>query len=531
MRRTVAILAVLAAVLALPFLLRPAHPAAGDPNDTLVIVTPHNEAIRHEFALGFRSWYRARTGRDVFVDWRAVGGGGDIARFLQSEFVGSFRNLWVNRLGRPWSAEVQAGFQNGRLPVGAPEAVREAREAFLESDVGCGIDVYFGGGTYEFERQAQAGSIVDSGIGLRHPDWFAPGAIPETQGGETYRDSKGRWIGCVLSCYGILYNRDCLRRLGIVRPPETWQDLADPRLVGEVALADPTRSGSVAEAFESIVQQQIRFREESATGSDSGASVRLGWLDGLRLLQAIGANARYFTDSSQKIPIDVASGDCAEGLCIDFFGRQQEEAVGRRGDPSRLGFVSPTGGSVYSVDPVALLRGAPHRDLAEAFIEYVLSMDGQRLWNFRTGTPGGPVKFALRRLPVRRDFYGHREWDPLRSDPGANPYTEGASFTYHPEWTGSLYRELAFISRVLAEDAHPELVRAWKAIHAAPEPLRSRALSILQDMSAVTYDRAGGAIRQALESKDQADEVRMARDLAEDFRRQYARAEAVANGG
>jgi ABC-type Fe3+ transport system substrate-binding protein len=539
MLRTLSILAAMGAVVALPFLLRPAPPAAGHYDDTLVIVSPHNEAIRHEFSLGFRRWYRARTGRDVHLDWRALGGGGgDIARYLHGEFIGSFRNLWVGRMKRTWSAAVQAGFLNARLPANAPAEVREAREVFLHSDAGCGIDLYFGGGSYEFDRQAQAGVLVDSGIRRRHPDWFGEDAIPEARGGETYWDSQGRWAGCVVSCYGILYNRDCLRRLGMARSPETWADLADPRLAGQVALADPTMSGSAAEAFESIMQQQIRKAEELRPGSISKAPasgqdpfLRRGWLDGLRLLQAIGANARYFTDSAQKVPIDVSSGDCAAGLCIDFYGRQQEEAIRRRGDPGRLGFFSPVGGSVYSVDPVAVLRGAPHPDVAAAFVEYALSMDGQKLWSFRTGTPGGPEEYALRRLPARRDFYAHTEWDSLRSDPGTDPYRDGSTFTYHPEWTGGLFRELAFISRVFSEDTHPELVRAWKAICAAREPARSRALAILQDMSAVSYDRAEGPIRQALESRDQADEVRMARDLAGAFRRQYRLAEAVANGG
>jgi hypothetical protein len=157
-------------------------------------------------------------------------------------------------------------------------------------------------------------------------------------------------------------------------------------------------------------------------------------------------------------------------------------------------------------------------------------MDGQKLWNLRPGAPGGPGQYPLRRLPIRRDFYARADWDSLRSDPGVNPYVAGADFTYHPEWTSQLYRELAFISRVMAEDAHPELVRAWKAIQAAREPERARALEVLRDMSAVDYEQAGGPIRRALDSKDLADEVRMSRDLAGRFRGQYARAESIAEG-
>ena len=64
----------------------------------------------------------------------------------------------------------------------------------------------------------------------------------------------------MLSSYGMIFNRDSLRRLGFDRAPAQWEDMADPRLAGEVALADPTKSGSVAKAFENIIQQQMQRR-------------------------------------------------------------------------------------------------------------------------------------------------------------------------------------------------------------------------------------------------------------------------------
>ena len=187
--------------------------------------------------------------------------------------------------------------------------------------------------------------------------------------------------------------------------------------------------------------------------------------------------------------------------------------------------------SAFSVDPIALLRGAPHRPVAVAFIEYVLSLDGQKLWNFRTGTPGGPEHFALRRLPVRRDFYSHAEWRPYRSDPDVDPYSERSVLVHHDEWTVALFDELKFIIRVMDEDTHPELVEAWRAIIAAPGPSRARALAVLQDLSSVDYDQALGPITRALVSKNKVDEVSLARDLDEGFRRNYRRAERIARGG
>src|SRR5580698_5085249 len=149
LKRGIIVLA-LVAIVALPFLLRPHQPSPVEADDTLILISPHNEAIRHEFTLGFRTWYKARTGRTVYMDWRNVGGTSEIARYLEGEYVASFRSLWTGKLGRTWSEAVRAGFQNGRLPVDAPQDVREAREAFVASGAGCGIDLFFGGGVYDF---------------------------------------------------------------------------------------------------------------------------------------------------------------------------------------------------------------------------------------------------------------------------------------------------------------------------------------------------------------------------------------------
>lgn len=528
----------LVVIVAVPFVLRPNRVSVARADDTIVVITPHNEAIRYEFARGFAEWYRARTGRTVAIDWRIVGGTSEIARFLEGEYVAAFEHHWTRRLGKPWSAEIQAGFQNARLAADAPAIVKEARAAFLASEVGCGIDLFFGGGTYDFERQAQAGRLVDSGMLKAHAAWFNDAVIPRRFGGEDYWHNEGLWIGTVLSSYGIIYNRGALRRLGLDKPPTQWTDLADPRLMGEVALADPTKSGSVAKAFENIIQQQMQRRlhaleaaEPATAAADIEArAVREGWIEGMQLLQRIGANARYFTDTSQKPPIDVAAGNCAAGLCIDFYGRQQEEAVRRRAGSDRVGYASPAGGSVSSVDPIALLRGAKHRAVATLFIEYVLSLDGQKLWTFKPGTPGGPQRFVLRRLSVRRDFYAQTEWKPHLADPEEAPFEQRDPLVYREAWTGRIFREMALLVRVMCQDTHSELKDAWRAIQAAPEPARAQALAVLQDLSAISYERTSKEIRARLGSRNKVDEVRLAKELAEGFRVNYAKARAIAEG-
>lgn len=547
----------LIAVIGLPFLLRKERPVIVGADDRVIVITPHPESIRQEFARGFSRWYEEQTGRTVYVDYRVIGGTSEIARFLDSEYSNAFRNHWVNDLGRRWTSEIQQNFNNRRLQLpDNPDddtPAQAARRAFLTSSVSSGIDVFFGGGTYDFSLAASKGNLVNAGLRERHPDWFQdtaepgtiPDAIPMVFAGETYFDPEGRWYGSVLSSYGIIYNRPSLRRLGIEQDPRHWWDLADPRLFGQVAVCDPTKSGSMTQAFEMIIQQQMQMRlaeliaQSGYANPDPDTLARLesiavteGWDRGMRLIQIISANARYFTDSSQKPNIDVANGDCAAGMSIDFFGRFQQENIIERSGSDRFGFHTPVGGSTISADPIGLLRGARNRDVAERFIEYVLSIEGQKLWNFRVGVQGGPEIFALRRPPIRPELY-LPEFNHLRSDPDYNPFLESANFTYRRDWTGALFSQIRIIIRIAFIDVRNELVDAWGSIIQARNEGRHHdadaAEAILTDLSRISLSEAQTTIADVLRGR-RIEEVRFARELSSHFRQQYRAARDRARG-
>ena len=139
-----------------------------------------------------------------------------------------------------------------------------------------------------------------------------------------------------------------------------------------------------------------------------GGNADEGWIAGLQLIQRISANARFFTDSSTEIPYSVQAGDAAAGMCIDFYGRYESESVRNPDGNSRLSYVTPAGGSSNGADSIGMFRGAPHPELAREFMEFMISQEGQKLWCYRAGTPGGPQKYALRRLPIRPDLYACR---------------------------------------------------------------------------------------------------------------------------
>lgn len=509
--KPIMVLLLLGAVLALPFLLRRQPDAGewrrGDPE--LVIVTPHNEAIRQEFAEGFSRWHRERFERPVRIDWRVIGGTTEIMRYLASEYAASAKRFFKAQ-GVAWPANGAEAILSTRPPPqnGDGWALWQAfRACDAPSEITCRMDVFFGGGVYDHAKaEGQGLTVAAWGKEGPPPGLFEDAAgrvlIPAEMNGEIWRG--GAYYGSVLSAFGICYNTDRLADLGIARPPEAWEDLADPRYAGHVGMADPTKSGSVAKAFEMIIharcarhvaeagftrEQVRRFETQIAAGSpdipaEYHEAVAQGWLEGVKLVRRIGANARYFTDAAGKVPADVGMGAAAAGIVIDFYGRLQAELSTPPGQQPAMAYATPMGGSSVTADPVSLLRGAPHRELAVRFIEYLLGEDGQRLWNYRPGTPGGPGRFALRRQPIRRDFYPsgdpalqaaferHRPHlaDPLWQ-PGADAYRLGESFHYEPRWTGRHFGIQRELIRAMCMDSGDELRRAWRTIlmHGGPE--------------------------------------------------------------
>src|SRR3984893_6467819 len=390
MRGVLRMLVTLCVVLDVPFVFRQPEIDNRSAEDDLVIISPHSEAIRFEFTRAFVDYYRQSTGRSVHLDWRLPGGTTEVVRYLNSEFEASFQSYWTRQLGKPWDREVLEAFANPSVHGDADRGSEgeRARYAFLNSSAGCGIDLLFGGGSFDFVNMANRGLLVDSGVLARFPDLFGGSGdllIPRSLGGEQYWDAHGRWVGVCLAEFGICYNTEVLARLGVLAPPTQWVDLANERLFNAIALADPTKSGSVAKAFELMIQQQMnqRLAELALSGGEQSPerrekqAVTEGWERGLRLLIRLAANSRYFSDSAPKVPIDVAYGEAAAGMCIDFYGRFESEAVADKNGRTRLKYTSVLGGTSVGADPIALLRGAPHPQIAKAFIDFVLKTEGQ----------------------------------------------------------------------------------------------------------------------------------------------------------
>ncbi len=479
------IFGLLALIVALPMLLR-RESATADPRlaqDRLVVLSPHNESIRQEFGEAFAAHWMETKGRSMYIDWRTPGGTSEIRMVLDAGFKAA------EDTGRP----------------------------------GIGVDVFFGGGEPDFASQAKKGRLVPLRVFESQPQLFAPdGPIPETFTGERYYPPDHVWVSTCMSQFGICYNPDVLERLKIP-PPTRWADLGDPRYAGTLALADPTKSGSVARTFELLVQGEMQ-KAISVPGADRAAAIDSGWTSGLQLIQRLSANARYFTDSAPKVPLDVGQGNAAAGMCIDFYGRSfAEELKSKTGEP-RIVWIAPVGGTTLSGDPIAVLKGAENAEIAQSFVEFCLSREAQTLWFGKPGAPGGPRDRALHRTPIRRDIYTPENL-ANSTMPNASPYEDSGNFTYQKELTGASFNTLRQLVKIMCIDSHEEMKSAWFAIREAGMP--ADALAVFSDVSIVDYAKAGKG-DPVLDGPDALKAAERASEIGEWFRANYRKAEAMA---
>lgn len=425
------------AVLGVPFALRPAaerDPATKD-SPVLVVITPHVPQIHHEFGIGFDRWYFAKFGKRVRVDWRYAGTS-EILKQLEAQYGAALKGgqFDLTDLKNPKCAPGLIGydlmfgggtFDHGRLKSGVSHAIadKDAKDGMRQIKVPMSIGAGFS------EAQMKEWFGADNIVGIQpmyDPDQF--------------------WIGTALSSFGIVYNRDVLKRLGLSEP-KSFEDLCDARYAGWIALADPRQSGSVATSLDSILNNY-------------------GWDKGWKTLREMCANTRYFTNSSPKTPIDVSAGEAAAGLAIDFYGRGQAQAVMKAGETpetSRVGYSDPTGSVYIDADPISLLRGGPNPELAKRFIEFCLTDEGQALWQFRAmpdsgsatnpkgdrGEKLGPQKYELRRLPVRPVMYTPRYFGAFIDR--VNPF-EIASKTPVKGWRSAILMMMGAFSIDIADD-------------------------------------------------------------------------------
>ena len=226
--------------------------------------------------------------------------------------------------------------------------------------------------------------------------------IADKVGSYPVNDRDGFYVGFAASGYGIMYNTRYLRANSLPAPKE-WDDLKKPIYFGHVGISAPSRSGTTHLTVETILQGE-------------------GWEKGWATLLEIGGNLAQVSDRSFGVPDAVNSGQYGIGIVIDFFGLSAKAS----GFP--VEFVYPTVTTIVPAN-VGIIANAKNQKAAEAFVEFLLSEEGQQIL----------LDPKIQRLPVRLATYD-------KAPAGyPNPFkdtTLGAKVSFNPELSEGRYELL-----------------------------------------------------------------------------------------
>jgi len=343
---------------------------------------------------------------------------------IKNEFERAFKAQYLRETGRTVELEwMDVG--------GTSEALRFIRSEFKNKPRGIGIDIFFGGGLDPYLALKKE-NLLESYV---LPQQLLEKIPPRLEGIPLY-DPDYTWYAATLAGFGIVYNKVVLRlaKLPIIT---TWEGLASPVTFGWVGSADPRKSGSVHMAYEVILQGY-------------------GWEKGWRVITGLGANVVNFMTSAPQVPKDVTSGQVAYGLAIDFYAWAQVNEAGA----DKIGFVMPENLTVINPDCIGILKGAPNRPVAEAFIRFVMSAAGQKLWLWTKGSADGPQRFELNRFSVLPSLY---EISPQSTAVKLNPFSWHSNFTFDDQLASTRWSIVDDLIGAMVIDPKKLLSQAWRA--------------------------------------------------------------------
>lgn len=159
-------------------------------------------------------------------------------------------------------------------------------------------------------------------------------------------DAGKTYFGSKLITTGIAVNTAAKSR------PTSWADLAKPEYKGQIAMPSPLYSGAAA-----IMLGTMTTRPD------------LGW----QFFEKLKADDAVAVRGNGAVLNAVANGEKAYGVLVDFM------AFNAKAKGSPIDFVFPSEGLPAVTEPVAMLKTAQNPAAARAFIDFILSDDGQKL--------------------------------------------------------------------------------------------------------------------------------------------------------
>jgi ABC-type Fe3+ transport system substrate-binding protein len=249
---------------------------------------------------------------------------------------------FANYAKKKWNIDVKTS----AIPKGTPVAYGQ----ILEWKGKPQVDIFWGGEGTLFDNLAKEGLLEQ--VKIPQKMWDEIPAMIGKPVGLPLKDPKKFWVGTTLEPYGLIYQPKLLKRLGV--EIKDWDDLLNPKLKGQIAQCTPDRSSSSHATYEVVLQTY-------------------GWEKGWDWLKKLAVNTGIFTARSRDVPNVVSKGEFAVGVAVPSYMAFAEVLGGYD-----VMYVYPKNAYV-TPEPMSVLKGAPHPKAGQAFIEFLLSEEGQRL--------------------------------------------------------------------------------------------------------------------------------------------------------
>jgi iron(III) transport system substrate-binding protein len=159
-------------------------------------------------------------------------------------------------------------------------------------------------------------------------------------------DPDKTYFGSKLVTTGIAVNTSAKSR------PAAWADLVKPEYKGQIAMPSPLYSGAAA-----IMLGTMTARPD------------LGW----SFFEKLKAGDAVAVRGNGAVLTAVANGEKPYGVLVDFM------AFNAKAKGSPVDFVFPAEGLPAVTEPVAILKTTQNAAAAKAFVDFILSDEGQKL--------------------------------------------------------------------------------------------------------------------------------------------------------
>lgn len=192
---------------------------------------------------------------------------------------------------------------------------------------------------------------------------------------DKFKDKDGFWTGIYVGYLGFANNQKLLEERGIP-VPQSWEDLLDPRLKGQVVSANPGSSGTAYTTLATVVQL-------------------MGEEKGMEYMIALDGQIKNYQKSGTAPARMAGQGEAIVG--ITFL----HDAIKYRDEGMKdLVLSAPKEGTGYEVGAIAMIKGGPDAEAAKKFIDWAMSKKGQELgqtagsYQFLTNPNAQPPKQA-----------------------------------------------------------------------------------------------------------------------------------------